>query len=108
VELLEEKFCRRFDRAVSQASVGRLAVKPLLALRIVAPREVGRFHKRPGQVLVAAFGVVLSLLLAVGHPLGLHRPAIAGKVTGLRKSFDIADLHRYGHSQDLPHPRQHR
>ena len=38
------------------AGFGRLSVIPLAALRVVAPRKIGRFHKRPSQILVAAFG----------------------------------------------------
>ena len=68
------------------ARFGRLAVIPLAALLVVAPRKIGRLDKRPGQIPVAAFGVVLPFLLAVGHPLGLYRAAVAGKVAGIRKS----------------------
>src|SRR5258706_652290 len=45
------------------AGLGRLAVVPLAALLVVAPRKVGRLHKSPGQILVATFGIVLAFLL---------------------------------------------
>ena len=90
------------------APFGRFALRPLAALLIITAREIGRFHKRPGQILVAAFGVVLCLLLVVGGPLGLHRPAVAGEVAGFSKAFDVAYLHRNGHAQYPSHSRQRR
>jgi len=63
------------------------------ALRIGAPRKIGRFHEGPGQIFVAAFLVVLSFLFAVGQALRIHRPAIAGKVAGVGESLDPAHFH---------------
>src|SRR5438034_5841327 len=88
--------------------LSRFALIPPAALFIITAREIGRFDKRPGQILVAAFGVVLSLLLAVGSPLRLHRTAVAGEVAGLSKALDVAYLHRNGHAQYRSHSRQRR
>jgi hypothetical protein len=42
----------------------------------------------------------------VGSALGLDRTAVAGKVTGIRKAFDLAHFHRNGHPENLAHSRQ--
>src|SRR6266436_5606311 len=42
--------------------LGRFAVVPLAALLVASTRKIGCFHKRPSQIFVTAFGVVLSLL----------------------------------------------
>src|SRR5207247_5838686 len=83
---------------------GRLAVVPAPAILIVAPREVGRFHKRPSQILVAAFDVALRLALAVAQALSIHQAAIAGKVAVAPEPLDPCDLHRDSPSQYATYP----
>jgi hypothetical protein len=43
------------------AGLGRLPVVPAPALLVEAPREIGRLHKRPRQIFVAALLVVVPL-----------------------------------------------
>jgi len=51
---------------------GGLAIKPFPALIVVTLGEIGRFHKGLGQILVAAFAVVVAFLLAVAQAFGIH------------------------------------
>ena len=84
------------------AGLGGFAVVPAPALLVVAPREVGRFHKRPGQILVAAFLVVLRFTLAIAQPLGIDHAAVAGKVAIRLEPLYISNFHRDGHPQNPP------
>ena len=52
----------------------RFAIIPLAALRVITPRKIGGFDQCPSQILVAAFGVVFSLALAVGQALAILGP----------------------------------
>ena len=45
--------------------LGLFSLIEALDLGVVAHREVGRFDKRPGQILVAVLGIALALFLAV-------------------------------------------
>src|SRR5215210_6185566 len=53
---------QRFDGHCIVSS-GLLPLMEAPGLLVVAPREVGRFDKRPGQVLVAVAGVACTFLL---------------------------------------------
>ena len=83
---------------------------PLLALALIeavgcgqiADGKVGRLHKCPGQVLVAALAVPFALLLGVADPLALDAAAVGGELTNSRKSGDLPDLQCDGHGQDRP------
>jgi len=50
------------------AGLSDFADVPAPALLVVALREVGRCHKCPGQILVAAFLIVLGFTLAMAQP----------------------------------------
>src|SRR5581483_7783196 len=83
----------------------RLAVIPSPAGLIIAPRKVGRLHKGPGQIPVAAFLVAISLLLVVAQAPRIDRAAVAGKIPVRGEPSDIPHLHRDGHAQDPPDAR---
>ena len=69
----------RLDGHHRQAA-GALLLVPALDRRVVAHREVRRLDEGPGQVLVAALGVALALLLAVGFAPAVHRARVGGEV----------------------------
>jgi len=56
--------CYRFDRYHAMA-LGLLSLIEAFNPRIVSDREVGRFDKRPSQILVAVLGIAAAFLLAV-------------------------------------------
>jgi hypothetical protein len=67
---------------------------------VVAPREVGRFHKRPGQILVAALLVVLRFALSIAQALRIDnlgdncfhhriRPVVSECLIGFRASHVV-------------------
>src|SRR5207247_293387 len=64
-----------FDRQ-GAVDLGSLPFHENLGLSVGERGVVGGFYKRPGQVAVAAFGVVLPLLAAVGPALASVGPAI--------------------------------
>ena len=57
--------CHRFD-GHHLRRLGALLLKPAPDRVVVAHREVRGFDEGPGQVLVAALGVTVALVLAVG------------------------------------------
>ncbi len=78
---------------------GAFTLVKTLDLRVIANREVSRFNKGPGQVLVAVFGVTPALALAIAQLLAIHTTTVRGKVTNLGKALDIARLQHDGHAQ---------
>ena len=85
--------------------LGLLSLVETLNLGTKPDRKVGRFHKRPAQILVAVLGVPLAFFLAVADLLTAHTPAVRSVVPHTRKSPDIAGLQHHRKRQDLPDPR---
>ena len=66
-------------------------VKPL-RFRTVAQGKMGRFNKRPGQVLVAVLGIAFPFLLAVARMLTIDAACIRSKVTRAGKAINRSRL----------------
>jgi hypothetical protein len=65
----------RFD------SHNRMALRFLFLIEALDPRtkadrKIGGLHKRPGQILVAIFGIAASFTFAVADFLASHTPTI--------------------------------
>ena len=80
---------------------GALPVEEALDPGRVADGEIGRFHERPGQVRVAALGVVRALLLLVGEALRIHATRVGGKVADFGEPADLAGFQHDGQRQNL-------
>src|SRR5215475_11053066 len=68
--------------------------------RMKADRKIGGLHKRPGQILVAVFGVAASFSFAVVDLLAPHAPTVRSVITDASKSFDLSGLQHDGQRQD--------
>ena len=87
----------------NRAGFGRLAVKSFPALLIIALGKVRRLHKRPSQVFVPAFLIVIALLFTVAEPLGINGPAITGKIPrAFQPPFTTAPFRRFPSSLSCP------
>ena len=73
--------------------------------RIKADRKVGGLHKRPGQILVAVFGVAASFTLAVADFSAPHTATVRSVIAHTGKSLDLSGLQHDGQRQDGPNPR---
>ncbi len=69
-----------------------LAFVEALRFGTEAKREVGRFDKGPGEVLVSVPGVAFSLLFAVADALAIDATGIGGVVADLGKAIDRPGL----------------
>src|SRR5229473_3343902 len=69
----------RFDRH-DRVGLPGLSIEVALCLGIETHREVSRFDKGPGQILVAVLRVVVRLLLAVRQTARLYTPAVRSEV----------------------------
>ena len=78
VALLGHHVPRRFGQLARQR-FGGLAVVPAPAILVIPPRKVSRLHKRPRQIFVAAFLVVLPFALTVAQPFGVHQAAVTAE-----------------------------
>lgn len=92
--------CHRFD-CDHLRRLGALLLKPAPDRVVVAHREVRGFDEGPGQVLVAALGVTVALVLAVGLAPTVHGAGVGGKVAGAGKAAHVAGLQRDGQRQGL-------
>ena len=81
------------------------AVIKSAALIIVAAGKMRRLHKRPRQILVAAFTVVLALLLVVALADAFYAARVTGKVPRIGKTFGVAGLQGNGQAQNFANPR---
>ena len=94
----------RLDRQYTM-SLGFLSLVESLNLGMKPDRKVGRFDKRPGQILVAVLGIAAAFAFAVADFLTADTPAVRSKVSHARKSPDVAGLQHDRQCQDLPDPR---
>ena len=78
-----------------------LAVVEAAALIVITAGEVRGFHEGPGQIFVAAFAVVLALLLAVARAQAFHAAAVAGEVPGVGEALGVAGFQRDGQTENL-------
>lgn len=83
-----------------------LAVVGAAAWFVVAAGQMRGFHERPGQILVAAFSVVLALLLAIALAETFHAAAVAGEVPGVGEALGIAGFQGDGQAENLADARQ--
>src|SRR6266550_2223313 len=90
----------------NSVGLGRLAVMKFSAPLIETPRKIGRFHKSPTQIFVAAFGIVLAFAFAIGGAAAVDAATITGVVPGMGKASDVGGFQTDGQRQDDPHPRQ--
>src|SRR5215469_11526038 len=93
--LVPQHVIARARQLVRQRLGCQCAVRPALfaivkasGLRRVTDGEVGRFHKRPGEIFVAVPGVAFTLFLAVTFPSAIHAPAVGTEVADLGKAAD--------------------
>src|SRR5215510_1496688 len=89
----------RFDRH-NLVALRFLFLIEALDPRIKADRKIGGLHKRPGQILVAIFGVAASFTFAVADLLAPHAPTVRSVITDASKSFDLSGLQHDGQRQD--------
>ncbi len=61
-------------------SLGLLSVIEPANQRFKANGKVGRFHKRPTEILIAVLSIALAFALAVANLLAAHTPTVRGKV----------------------------
>src|SRR5205814_3304549 len=87
------------------ARLGRFPIIPAPAVLAVTPREVGRLHKGPAQILIATLLIVVCLVLAIAQALGINHAAVAGKIAIALKALDLAYLHRNRHRQNPSYSR---
>jgi hypothetical protein len=86
-------------------SLGFLSLVEFLNPRMKTDREVGRFDKGPGQILIAVLGIAAAFAFAVADFLTAYTAAVGSKVSDARKSPDVAGLQHDGQCQNLPNPR---
>ena len=70
--------------------------------RFKANRKIGRFDKRPRQILIPVLRIAAPFAFTVRKFFTLHTPALRCKVSHLGKSPDISDLQHDRKRQDLP------
>ena len=83
--------CHRFD-SHNRMALGFLFLIEALDPRIKADRKVGGLHKRPGQILVAVFGIAASFTLALADFLAPHTPAVRRVIADAGKSLSISPV----------------
>ena len=86
----------------NRVALGFLFLIEALDTRIKADRKVGRLHKRPGQILVAVFGIAAPFTLAVTDFLTPHTPTVRSIIADTGKSLDLPSLEHDGQRQDGP------
>src|SRR6185369_8794339 len=91
--------------AYNRVALGFLFLIDAFDLRIKADRKIGGLHKRPGQILVAVFGVAASFTLAVADLLAPHTTTVRSVITDTGKSLDLSGLQHDGQRQDGTDPR---
>ena len=84
--------------------LGLLSLIETFNLGVVPDGEVGRFDKRPGQILVAVFGVALALFLTVADLLAADTAAVRSEIPHTAKSPNIAGLQHDRQRQNLTDP----
>jgi hypothetical protein len=94
----------RFERHHA-VTLGFLSLIKTLDPRTIADGKVGRFDKRPGQILVPVLGITLAFAFAVADLLIAHTPAVRGKVSHRRKSLYLSGLQHDRERQYLPDSR---
>src|ERR671919_1802434 len=70
--------------------------------RIKADRKVGGLHKRPGQILIAVFGIAAPFTFAVADFAAADTPTVRSVIADTGKSLDLAGLQHDGERQDGP------
>jgi len=85
-------------------SLGLLSLIEPANERFKANGKVGRFHKRPTQILIPVLGIALAFAFAVADLLTAHTPALRREVSYAGKSPDISGLQHDGECQGLPDP----
>lgn len=73
--------------------------------RIIADGKIGGFHKRPGQILIAVFGIGTAFTFAVADFLTPHTPTLRSVVSNTGKSLDLSGLEHDGERRDGADPR---
>ena len=76
----------------NRVTLGFLFLIEAFDLRIKADRKVSGLHKRPGQVLVAVFGIAASFTLAVTDLGAAHTATVRSIVSDTGKSVDLSGL----------------
>src|SRR5262245_13072816 len=85
----------RFD-SHNRMALGFLFLIEAFDSRIKADRKIGGLHKRPGQILVAVFGIAASFTFAVTDFLAPHTPTVRSIIADTGKSLDLSSLEHDG------------
>src|SRR6266576_3494849 len=85
-------------------SLGLLSVIESANQRFKANGKVGRFHKRPTEILIPVLSIALAFALAVANLLAAHTTTVRSKVSYAGKSPDISSLQHDRERQSLPDP----
>jgi len=94
----------RFDRYDSVA-LGFLSLVKALNPGTKPDGKVGRFHKGPGQILIAVFSVAAPFAFTVADLLTPHAPALRCKIAHRGKSPYVSGLQHDRERQDRSDPR---
>ncbi len=73
-----------------------LALIKALDARIVPHREIGRFDKRPGYILVAILGIALAFAFAIAEFGAVHAATIGGPVADAGKPTHVPGFEHDG------------
>src|SRR6266498_2499893 len=94
----------RFD-GHHNLGLGLLSLIETLNLAIEPDREVSRFHKRPGQILIPVLGIAAPFAFAVADLLTAHTPTVRSVIAYRSKSPYVPGLQHDRERQNLPDPR---
>src|SRR6266498_1028671 len=98
-----ELVSHRFD-LYHGLSLGFLSLIEPSNQRFIANGKIGRFHKRPTEILIAVLGIALAFAFAIADLLTAHTPAVRSEVADTGKSPDISGLQHDRERQSLPDP----
>ena len=85
--------------------LGFLSLVETLDLGVEPDREVSRFHKCPGQILIPVLGIAAPFALAVADLLTAHTPTVRSVIADRGKSPYVPGLQHDRERQNLPDPR---
>ncbi len=76
-----------------------LSLIKALNVRIIPHREIGRFDKRPGQILVAILGIALGFACAIAELGAIHATTIGGPLAHGGKAMHVPGFEHDGQGQ---------
>ena len=91
----------RFDRHHA-VTLGFLSLIETLNPRLIADCKVGRFHKRPGQILIPVLSVAAAFAFTIADLLTAYTPTVRSEVAHTGKSPHVSGLQHDRQRQNLP------